>query len=116
MYFAAGESVTVTPPPTIDSNGNPTALATPRMVDGVAVNRTGSRTGDLATSSNTDRRDVPVSAAQALFPQGDPIEANSSVTLADGVTWRVIGKPMVIESNFTGTNFGVLVELARVGK
>ncbi len=107
MFFAAGETVTVTRPPDKDRTGDPVGTDTTFTVDGCGINY-------QATSENNDRRETVVSTIELLCPPGADIRSTDKVTLPNGRTFLVDGDPAPWHNPFTGWEPGVVIRLRGV--
>lgn len=104
MYFAAGETVTVTRPAAKDRNGDPVGADTTFTIDGCAINY-------QSTSDDTERRETTLSWIELFCPPGTDIKSTDKVQLPNGRTYDVDGAPAPWKNPFTGWEPGVVVRL-----
>lgn len=111
-YFANGQTVTVTPPPSIDATGDPVTPVAPFDVDNVSI--TVSAVTMSRNAENLDRRTTTESRALLEFPAGQTIPVDSHFTLPDGSSWRMSGISRTPHNPFTGWEPGVTVNAKEV--
>jgi len=111
MFYAAhGRTAMVTDAVSPDADGNPTAAAAARPVDGVVIQE------ESTTTNVTEHGNLAVTTVRALFPEDDPITLGATVQFPprEG-KFRVVGDPEPAHSQLSGRSFGLIVELKKVG-
>lgn len=114
--FSAGETVTVTRPPSRDRVGDRSGNATTHTIDECAINQVEtSEFGNTAASETRgDRRNTVMTRVELLCPTGADIRAGDIVHLPDGAKYVVDGNPWTPSNPFTGWAPGVIVKLTGV--